>query len=154
MTDPERTTATSGWDGFTRDLTGRLVALEDGDFVLAEADKPRETVSRRQRLGGLIPEKRTPAKPYVQCLRMEDHLHLECIGRPEAGGAFPWAADEHRLLLDLGWDVADPAEGPSGNYVRALRRDDATTAARLMVRTLREAMGCSTPAEVTLDPAP
>ncbi len=106
-----------------------------------------------------MPAKRAMTRPWVRLTRAEDLLRGQCIGAEVFGGAFPWTAEEHAALVDLGWH-ASLADGP--DYVRFwpddvpqgpfLPRADAERAAAAVATTLREVV--SPPRPGADDPLP
>jgi hypothetical protein len=86
---------------------------------------------------------------FVQVLTYDDNLYLESVA-DEFLDEEPLTADDHRRLLDLGWDP--PAENATPNWHhRADEPVDVVVAADLLIRTLVEVHGLETPTELEIE---
>lgn len=143
------------WSALEAEVADHLGALADGGFVVLEAPgaPARDGIVRPRRLGGLLPERRGPQRPYAQAIRIGSALRAELAGPPSLGGAFPWSDEEEQSILTRGWSL--PADDPvfvTPNYVRTWpdHAGDARSAAAHLVASLRDLCGCPDPAGVAV----
>lgn len=143
------------WRTLEAEVSGHLRGLADGGFVILEAPgaPERDGVVRPRRLGGLLPERRGPQRPYAQAIRIGSALRAELAGPPSLGGTFPWTTEEQERILAHGWAVPD--DGPvfaTPNYVRTWRDHvgDAEAAAAALVAALRDLADCPDAAGVVV----
>ena len=139
------------WELVERRIAAAVASLpEQGTVVVEATDVRRETLVRRRRLGGLVPERREPTTAYVQAVRTDDLVQAECVGGPDVGGGFPVTPAEHAALLALGWrPPTDRRAYP--NYASEwmpVSGGAPACLADLAVRSLRDVLGCRTPAAV------
>jgi hypothetical protein len=149
------------WTDLQQHLRTELLRLPDSGFVIASATglPPRPTKVRHARFLGLVQPKYELHQPFVQFIRMEDHLMGECIGAERFGGLYPFSEAEHDGLLSLGWHVPHAAE--SRQYRRYWPDDvpqhpylpevEAQAASGLAILTLRDVIGCESPDSVQVE---
>ncbi|WP_250445830.1 hypothetical protein [Actinotalea sp. C106] len=151
-------TSPAPWSAVEQELATTLRSLEEGESVVVEVTGAgRPAVLQERRLLGLVRERTGTVHPYTQAIRVDDALVAECAGSPRTGGVYPWTPEEEERILALGWLVPDRPDfvvpgyqrewvaGPGLGYAEATHTSEA---AALMVRTLREVMACTDPADV------
>ncbi len=137
--------AAPSWEAWLEVLVTAVLGLGDGESVTVEAPQSAARMARSERRMPFLPPKRVLTRPWLRLTRVEDLLRGQCVGAEVFAGAFPWTAEEHAALLDLGWhaSLADgpdyvrfwPDDVPQGSY---LPRADAERAAGAVALTLRE----------------
>jgi hypothetical protein len=142
------------WDAVERQLTSLLTGLREGQLLTVEVPGTRrEVVLRPRQLLGLVRERRGVGWPAVQVRGGPQHMLAELIGSPEIGGVYPWTAEERDRIAALGWlPLLNPAIF-SSDYQYAWDRTmepQPAAAAALIVRTLVEVGGCTTPDDLVV----
>lgn len=136
------------WAAWQELLVTAALGLGDGESVTVEAPQHAARMAKVPRRMPLMPHKRVLTRPWIRLTRSEDLLRGQLVGAEVFGGAFPWTADEHAALVDLGWhaSLADgpdyvrfwPDDVPQGPY---LPRADAERAAAAVTTALLEVVG-------------
>lgn len=138
------------WADVTAAMEARVGSLADRNRVLlsAPADLARPCRPKVSLVKRLLGQRYVHQSPWVSITREEDHALARCVSDHEALG-FPLSALERDSLLELGWRVGGPTDGPelqrwfpddipNGPY---LPGSQAAAAASLAVATLREVFG-------------
>lgn len=144
------------WESWRPVLAESLAALRDREcLVLTASGVPsRPSVVRPSRARGLISARTRQVHPHLRFRRLEDQLRGECIGDTRIGGLFPFTDDEVAVVESLGWHATVPADGPAHYqlwwpddvpWAPYLPKELLSAAVVRAERTLREAMGLTTP---------
>ncbi len=160
VSDDDTTPTAPSWAAWQELLVAAVRGLGDGESVTVEAPPSAARMARSgQRRVPFLPAKRAMTRPWLRLTRAEDLLRGQCIGAEVLGGAFPWTAEEHAALVDLGWhpSLADgpdyvwfwPDDVPEGPF---LPLADAERAAAAVATTMREVV--SPPRAGADDPLP
>jgi len=131
---------TTSWSAAEWSLVHWLSELEDSQFITLSIPGPPPIKS------GFFRRKIIVSTPFVQALRMDDLLYIECVGSTSFGGQYAWNPADEDALKRLGWE---PETVRHQVFVRYFPRDQARAAARLLVTTLRDIARLADPA--TLD---
>lgn len=139
------------WAAWQVDLTARIRRLGASEDVVVDVPAlSRPHLTRKARLSGLIPAQYTDTSPWVRVRRDEDHAVAELVGSESFGGDFVFSPEEEAHLGALGW--RRPGSDliieriwtrwfpDDVTHTAYLSKEDATAAADLVTRTLREAL--------------
>lgn len=155
---------TTDWAAFETSLATHLSRLENEGFVSIHDGLPLPAAAtetdRPGLLGRLFGKDRPEPDPgvFVQAQRAGDYVYIECVGDRSFGGRHDWTAQQQEQLARIGW-LHDPELIGEKVYVPAtpdapelhgnLPLGEVATGARIMVATLRDVVGVTSPA--TLD---
>lgn len=146
------------WAAVADHLSQQLQLLADGASVTVRAPeqlaRPAKKSGLKRRLLGTTYQD-TP--PWIRLERIEDHLVGRCVNDHKDLG-FPLSPDEKAALLALGWHEPTLGDGPelhrwfpddvpSAAY---LPLTDATAAAALTLRSLREVFAVPDPSGIVI----
>ncbi|MEO6021195.1 MAG: hypothetical protein ABIP45_13195 [Knoellia sp.] len=139
------------WAAWSADLAQRIRTLaHDDDVVVSLPSVSRPHLVRQSRLFGIIPGAHEDTSPWVRVRRHEHHAVAELVGSENFGGEYLLSEDEEKQIGALGWHRPghDPIEDrvwsrwfpddvAQQSYLSAA---DATSAADLLTRTLRDVL--------------
>ncbi|MDQ4006771.1 MAG: hypothetical protein M3211_01585 [Actinomycetota bacterium] len=143
--DLDRTT-TRAWGRFQSDLADHVVAMDDGDVLVVDAESSLDDAA-------------TGAAPYVQFCAWSDDLVRAEVSSNEYLDDGVWLDDDgETALLDLGWNppthaVDEEADSGSANFYLDVERREADRLAAMAVAALRDVFGVPHPAFLSW-PAP
>ena len=150
----------SEWERWRGDLAARVLALADGERVHVDVTgvPERSAVTRPRRMFGLVAPRTRSERPWVELVRVEQHLRGQLVGATAVGGPYPMTEDERDRVADLGWHA--PLSQGTTHYERWWPDDVAEEAylppaladraAEAVVLAVREVLGAQGPADVEI----
>jgi hypothetical protein len=134
------------WEDWARHLSRILDDLSEGDWVTvtprvvsstAAPDGDRHATSSRRRRRRGRTARTADVDVFVQARPIEGVIALECVGDTEFEGLSDLSSPQLEALVELGWQRYEQEP----DLVATFAREQATAAADLVTRTLRDVVG-------------